>query len=125
MPTFSTLRARSYVFRLPLFTRAMALIIVLLWAFGVQSVWDLRAWGALIPDKISFATGEPVNPALTTLESQHCADLAFLRLPSVDISPNPSQLHTHCAQCRCFDTADGEVRKRAWNLDDSRTILRA
>lgn len=54
---FSTLRARSYVFRLPLFTRAIALIIIALWLVGLQSVWDLRQWGAMIPDQISFATG--------------------------------------------------------------------
>jgi membrane associated rhomboid family serine protease len=57
---FSTLRARSYVFRLPLFTRAMILIIVLLWLAGIQSVWDLRQWGSLIPDQISITTGESV-----------------------------------------------------------------
>ncbi|KAK6069604.1 rhomboid protein 2 [Seiridium cupressi] len=53
----STLRARSYVFRLPLFTRAMVLIIVVLWLVGIQSAWDLRQWGALIPDQISITTG--------------------------------------------------------------------
>ncbi|KAF7563719.1 hypothetical protein G7046_g360 [Stylonectria norvegica] len=51
---FSTLRARSYISRLPLFTRAIVLIIIALWLAGLQSVWDLRAWGALIPDQISF-----------------------------------------------------------------------
>lgn len=55
---FSTLRARSYVFRLPLFTRAMVLIIVVLELVGLQTVWDLRQWGSLIPDQISFGTGK-------------------------------------------------------------------
>jgi hypothetical protein len=61
MPTiqgFSTLRARSYVLRLPLFTRLIILVIVILWLVGVQSVWNLRQWGALIPDQISIFTGE-------------------------------------------------------------------
>ncbi|CAM1503748.1 Fc.00g013390.m01.CDS01 [Cosmosporella sp. VM-42] len=52
--SFSTLRARSYVSRLPLFTRAIVVIIVAIWVAGLQSVWDLRQWGALIPDQISF-----------------------------------------------------------------------
>lgn len=58
--SFSTLRARSYIFRLPLFTRAMVLIIVALWLVGMQSVWDLRSWGALVPDQISFTNGKLV-----------------------------------------------------------------
>lgn len=56
--SFSTLRARSYVFRLPLFTRCIAFLIVALWMVGVQSVWDLRQWGALIPDEFNFQTGK-------------------------------------------------------------------
>lgn len=56
--SFSTLRARSYVFRLPLFTRLMVLAIVVLWLAGIQSAWDLRKWGALIPDEMNFFTGE-------------------------------------------------------------------
>ena len=61
MPTpnvssFSTLRARSYVFRLPLFTRAIILVIVLFWILDLQSVWDIREWGALIPDKTGITT---------------------------------------------------------------------
>jgi len=51
---FSFVRARSYIFRLPLFTRAIILIICLCWVLGAQSVWDLRKWGSLIPDQIDF-----------------------------------------------------------------------
>jgi GPI-anchor transamidase subunit GAA1 len=47
---FSALRARSYVLRLPLFTRVIVAVIVLVWAVGTQSVWDVRAWGALVPE---------------------------------------------------------------------------
>ncbi|KAH9904566.1 Gaa1-like protein [Xylariomycetidae sp. FL2044] len=59
MPTvqsFSALRARSYIFRLPLFTRCIILIIVAFWLVGIQSVWDLRQWGALIPNEIGIKT---------------------------------------------------------------------
>ncbi|ETS84039.1 Rhomboid protein 2 [Pestalotiopsis fici W106-1] len=58
---FSTLRARSYVLRLPLFTRAMIFIIVALQFVGLQTVWDLRQWGSLIPDQISFGTAYRIN----------------------------------------------------------------
>ena len=53
---FSAMRARSYIFRLPIFTRAIVLIIALVWLVGVQSLWDEREWGALVPDKIGITT---------------------------------------------------------------------
>ncbi|GKT63745.1 rhomboid protein 2 [Colletotrichum tofieldiae] len=59
--SFSTLRARTYVFRLPLFTRIVLLIIVVAWIAGVQSAWDIRQWGALIPDQLSFTSSYRMN----------------------------------------------------------------
>ncbi|KAL2134619.1 hypothetical protein VTI74DRAFT_11361 [Chaetomium olivicolor] len=58
---FSTMRARSYVFRLPLFTRAMIVAIVLFEFLCLQRWWDVRQWGALIPDEIGFATLYRIN----------------------------------------------------------------
>lgn len=57
---FSTLRARSYISRLPLFTRFINVVIFLVWLLGVQSVWDVREWGTLFPADINFATGTPM-----------------------------------------------------------------
>ncbi|KAK3376016.1 GPI transamidase-like protein [Lasiosphaeria ovina] len=54
--SFNTSRVRSYVFRLPLFTRAVIIVIVAFWVIGVQSLWDVRTWGALIPDEIGITT---------------------------------------------------------------------
>ncbi|KAJ2982959.1 hypothetical protein NQ176_g1043 [Zarea fungicola] len=51
---FSTARARSYVFRLPLFTRAIALVIILVSLLSLPEFWDLQAWGSLVPDKVSL-----------------------------------------------------------------------
>ncbi|GKT39898.1 rhomboid-like protein 19 [Colletotrichum spaethianum] len=59
--SFSTLRARTYIFRLPLFTRIVLLIIVVAWIAGVQSAWDIRQWGALIPDQLSFTSSYRMN----------------------------------------------------------------
>ncbi|KAK5993127.1 Rhomboid-type serine protease 2 [Cladobotryum mycophilum] len=53
----NTLRARSYVIRLPLFTRAIILAIICFWLASLPGIWDVRQWGSLIPDKISIATG--------------------------------------------------------------------
>ncbi|KAK3313927.1 hypothetical protein B0H66DRAFT_567403 [Apodospora peruviana] len=56
IPSFNTSRARAYVFRLPLFTRAVVAIIVATWLLSLQQLWDVRAWGALVPDKTGMAT---------------------------------------------------------------------
>jgi len=58
---FSTLRVRSYVFRLPLFTRIVIGAIALFWVLSLQPVWDVRAWGALAPSKIGFGTVYRLN----------------------------------------------------------------
>jgi glycosylphosphatidylinositol transamidase len=58
LPQFSAARARSYVFRLPLFTRCIVAVIVALWLAGLQSVWDVVEWGALIPEEIGISTSE-------------------------------------------------------------------
>ncbi|KXH52285.1 rhomboid family protein [Colletotrichum nymphaeae SA-01] len=61
--SFSTLRARSYVFRLPLFTRIVLLVIIAAWFAGLQHSWDVRHWGALIPDQLSFTSCKLPLPA--------------------------------------------------------------
>lgn len=62
--SFNTLRARSYVSRLPLFTRAIIIIILAVWLAGFQSFLDVRQWGSLIPDQISIFAGETCPDAL-------------------------------------------------------------
>lgn len=57
--TFNTQRTRAYLLKLPLFTRATVLIIVLTWVLtlvGKSWSWDVKTWGALIPDEIGVAT---------------------------------------------------------------------
>lgn len=55
-PNWSFARARSYTFRLPLLTRCFLGAIVLFWIVGLQSVFDVRAWGSLDPDRIGLLT---------------------------------------------------------------------
>lgn len=54
LPQFDARRLRSYVFRLPLFTRAVVLIIVGFWIAGL--VRNLTQWGGLIPSEIGIST---------------------------------------------------------------------
>lgn len=53
---FNPARFRSYLFRLPLFTRVVLLIIVALWATELQTVWNVIKWGALIPDEMNIGS---------------------------------------------------------------------
>ena len=56
--SFSTVRARSYVLRLPLFTRALVVVVAAFWVAGLLPLWDLRQWGALIPDQMNLFTSQ-------------------------------------------------------------------
>ncbi|OIW26407.1 hypothetical protein CONLIGDRAFT_581301 [Coniochaeta ligniaria NRRL 30616] len=60
-PNWSVARARSYILRIPLLTRCFLGAIVLFWIVGLQSVFDVRAWGSLDPDQIGFATLHRLN----------------------------------------------------------------
>jgi membrane associated rhomboid family serine protease len=51
---FNTLRAKSYVFRLPLFTRSVIVGIILLALLSLGPFWNLQELGALIPSKVSI-----------------------------------------------------------------------
>ncbi|KAI1826594.1 rhomboid family protein [Xylaria intraflava] len=64
MPTIQALnaqRARSYLIRLPLFTRVMLAVMIAFGLAGIQSAWDIRQWGALIPNELGLATMYRVN----------------------------------------------------------------
>jgi GPI-anchor transamidase subunit GAA1 len=56
-PQVTARRLRSYIFRLPLFTRCTLFIIVAFWIIGIQELWDVRQWGEIIPDGIGIFSG--------------------------------------------------------------------
>ncbi|KAL4977456.1 Gaa1-like protein [Aspergillus desertorum] len=51
---FNPSRVRSYLLRLPLFTRLVILAIIVFWLLELQSVWSVVQWGALIPDELGW-----------------------------------------------------------------------
>ncbi|KAH6668601.1 rhomboid family protein [Plectosphaerella plurivora] len=59
--TFNSWRVRSYILRLPLFTRIVLGVIILVEIIGFQTVWDIRQWGALIPDQLSIFNAYRIN----------------------------------------------------------------
>ncbi|KAL4990343.1 Gaa1-like protein [Aspergillus falconensis] len=53
---FNPSRVRSYLLRLPLFTRLVILAIIVFWLLELQTVWSVVQWGALIPDELGWKT---------------------------------------------------------------------
>ncbi|KAL3461346.1 Gaa1-like protein [Aspergillus heterothallicus] len=58
---FNPSRVRSYLLRLPLFTRLVVLVVILFWLFELQTVWSVVQWGSLIPDEIGLSTMYRLN----------------------------------------------------------------
>lgn len=75
LPQINVARIRSYVFRLPLFTRLILFLIIILWIVSIQSVWDIQTWGALIPKEIGFSTSTTTT---TPIDSKQLADIVDL-----------------------------------------------
>ncbi|KAK5957618.1 Glycosyl phosphatidyl inositol protein transamidase complex subunit [Knufia fluminis] len=61
VPIPNPARIRSYLFRLPLFTRIILFVILGLWILELQTVWSVIDWGALVPDKVSFGSMYRLN----------------------------------------------------------------
>lgn len=76
----SAVRARSYLVRLPLFTRGVVAIIIAFWALSLQSLWDVRAWGALIPDTLGLSTGSLTRQPLPSSLDLVCLQTGFCYL---------------------------------------------
>ncbi|KAL8656611.1 MAG: hypothetical protein Q9210_000149 [Variospora velana] len=61
LPSLDIRRLRSYVLRLPLFTRMILILIAIFWILELQQVWNVVQWGALIPKEINLATMYRLN----------------------------------------------------------------
>jgi glycosylphosphatidylinositol transamidase len=59
---FNPSRVRSYLVRLPLFTRLVLLVILVFWLLEFQTVWSVVQWGALIPDECNLGTSRSLDP---------------------------------------------------------------
>jgi GPI-anchor transamidase subunit GAA1 len=54
---FNPNRVRSYILRLPLFTRGVILAVLVFWMLELQTVWSVIEWGSLKPSQIGIFTG--------------------------------------------------------------------
>ncbi|GFN18475.1 GPI-anchor transamidase subunit GAA1 [Aspergillus tubingensis] len=58
---FNPSRVRSYVLRLPLFTRLVLLAIIVFWLLELQTIWSVVQWGSVIPEEVGFGTMYRLN----------------------------------------------------------------
>ena len=56
LPQLNPAKFQKYIFRLPLFTRTILLLIIAFWILELQSAWDVAKWGALIPNEVNLRT---------------------------------------------------------------------
>ncbi|KAL9603674.1 MAG: hypothetical protein Q9219_000993 [cf. Caloplaca sp. 3 TL-2023] len=61
LPSLDIRRFRSWLFRLPLFTRIVLGAISLCWILELQQIWNIVEWGALIPKEINLGTMYRLN----------------------------------------------------------------
>lgn len=61
LPAFNPARLRSYLLRLPLFTRGIIVAIIFFWLLELQTVWSVTQWGSLIPKEIGLGTMYRLN----------------------------------------------------------------
>ena len=70
LPQFDARRVRSYLFRLPLCTRALLLVIVAFWIASLRLSWFTQ-WASLIPAEMNLQTSNPLLPNFLSLLSDH------------------------------------------------------
>lgn len=53
---FNPSRVRSYLVRLPLFTRLVLSVILAFWLLELQTIWSVVQWGSLTPNDIGLGS---------------------------------------------------------------------
>lgn len=118
LPQFDARRVRSYLFRLPLCTRALLVVIVAFWIASLRLSW-FQQWAALIPAEMNLQSS--INPPSTC--SDHLSD-PLASVPIEYVSPASCWLHPHDRQHLRFDSPFGTLRGREWFSSDSAPLHR-
>lgn len=110
---FSAVRARSYVYRLPLFTRLLLFLIVAAWIATVAlgDGFDVKAWGALVPEEVGITNcmSPSLLPLLGWVEGRGAvlvakkADKYARSIPNEHVRIHTHQLVTHAHEHSGFD----------------------
>src|SRR5947208_14031624 len=95
LPAFNPARLRSYLLRLPLFTRGCILAVLAFWVVELQTVWSVTEWGSLIPKEIGVGTCEyPLQRSAFSgrhVTRRSCTDCVV----SVSVPTQYLSLYTH------------------------------
>lgn len=130
IPLFDPRRLRSYLLRLPLFTRIAFFFVVVFWLLGFQSIWNIVQWGALIPKEINLGTSmlrgkkaAPKLPGFTQRETP-ANPAAYHSVPFKHLSSHPPKLPQRRLQRPSACSPSRAVRKRAWHTVDGGHVCR-
>lgn len=118
LPQFDGRRVRSYLFRLPLCTRALLVVIVAFWIASLRLSW-FQQWAALIPSEMNLGTSIYCPSISRCCLSDHSCSVPTQHLPSTTC-----WLHTHDCQHIRPDSAARTFRGRAWLSADSAPLHR-
>lgn len=64
---FNPARVRSYILRIPLFTRLVLLATIAFWVLELQTLWSVVQWGSLAPDEIGLGSSMFSPPLLALI----------------------------------------------------------
>lgn len=117
IPLFDPRRLRSYLLRLPLFTRIVFFFVVGFWLLGFQSIWNIVQWGALIPKEVNLGTsmsrGQEKLPLIGVyfhLEKLQLIRLSYRSVPVEHLSFNPPKSPQRRLQRPSACSPSGAVR---------------
>lgn len=116
---FNPSRVRSYLVRLPLFTRLVLLVILVFWLLEFQTVWSVVQWGSLIPDECNLGTSrsspDPCGNVL--IPAIQCNRLIFFEssVPIEHLSSDPHRILPCSTEYRGSYTALGAIRSGTWH----------
>lgn len=110
---FSPARLRSYILRLPLFTRIILLAIVVFWVLDLQPAWSVAQWGQLKPSQVTLLNSRCIPVSLRrSLSKFLCLRGAFCVFSSVSAEHIPlgsPRVSTHAVEFVGADAVAGEI----------------
>lgn len=118
-PQVNPARLRSYILRLPIFTRITLLLLVFLWLLELQSVWDVIQWGSLIPQEVGLSTSwwSLFISSSSAMGDSKVWMLTFAASVSAEHVPITTRERSSCPdKCHRSNSVIGTVRGGTWDL---------
>ena len=123
---FNPSRVRSYLVRLPLFTRLVLLVILVFWLLEFQTVWGVVHWGSLIPDECNLGTSRSSPDSWGHGSNSVIQGIRLMifesSVPIKYLSSDPYRILPRSTEYRGSYTALGAIRSGTWHPDCGRLI---